>query len=745
MNGDVTFVAARELPSPRQVPPPTPDFTGRTDDLDSLLGTVNEAVAAGGGGVSVILGGPSGVGKTALGRKFAERLGASGWYATVYMDLQGFSGRSTSARATSKSDVARHILRAFRDIGEIGKLDDAAVQAELQTLFAEIGMCGKRVLFFWDNVADASQVRDLNPPSNSVTIITSRRRLALPGTSWHPIGPMPEGEAVELLTSLCSRQGRDVDEEDARGIVNLCGRFPQAIRLAAGALATRPNLTPSDFQQRLESIAQRISVLDQFVEETGERGLEASMLATESVLEPWAGALWHLLSLFAGDFEQESAACLWALAREPQRCFAISQANAEWSVNPLGGSTVMRTIREHARVDEAMFSQIGAMLGHLVSMSAIDYDPESKRYRFHDIIRSFCLRRLIENTAPEEYNACVVTYVMLMSEFARRCGVRYGAAQSAESKLEFFFDFDNVRDAFRWAAKNLSQEWAKYAIINITQPTPHVLDAVLSPKERVEWYREAVRAAEGLGDKRSVDVAKGQLAHDLGIDEGLDAAKPLWDEQLRQTRADGDLDSEAITLGHLGIAFKNAGRLDEALDCHTKRLEISKRLRATDPKHADGLEGAALLDLANVTALRDGPAKASHEMLRAVRAVRRGGRRSDEESCLFRLSELACATNKPFRALVFAVRQRKIADEIGSLNGWVHATYQCARSCCSLGRKSAALEHLDELISAGAKPSAVRFLKQRILEGANSIPSIADSGLGSNGKLELGQWPEEAE
>ncbi|MCZ9343690.1 hypothetical protein NGM37_38670, partial [Streptomyces sp. TRM76130] len=93
----------------------------------------------------------------------------------------------------------------------------------------------RRALILLDNVADTSQILPLLPGVPScLTIVTSRTRLTdLMSTCQLTLQEMPRAECRELFGRIVG-DNRPLEEHEAVDvIVDVCGRLPLAIRLAA--------------------------------------------------------------------------------------------------------------------------------------------------------------------------------------------------------------------------------------------------------------------------------------------------------------------------------------------------------------------------------------------------------------------------------------------------------------------------------------------------------------------------------
>jgi hypothetical protein len=148
-----------------QLPPPA-DFTGRTDELDDLLGKISA------GGVTISgLRGMGGIGKTARALKLADQLKASFPNAQIYLDLRG-----TDPQPLTAADARAHVIRAYQPTARLPENE-----AELSGLYYSV-LHNQRALLVMDNAASAEQIAPLIPGG-----LRTNRHLAL---SLHCAGPV---------------------------------------------------------------------------------------------------------------------------------------------------------------------------------------------------------------------------------------------------------------------------------------------------------------------------------------------------------------------------------------------------------------------------------------------------------------------------------------------------------------------------------------------------------------------------
>ncbi|MFI6787527.1 BTAD domain-containing putative transcriptional regulator [Nonomuraea sp. NPDC050383] len=212
--------------APRQLPPDVPDFTGRADALAALAEPFQVAVVSG----------PPGAGKTALAVHAAHTLREGFPAGQLYLALDG----------REPADLLAEALRA------LGTDTPPPTLHERSALFRSL-LADRPMLVLLDDALDASQVRPLLPGNDSTVIVTSRRRITeLPGTRHVDLGELPADEAFELLARIVGGDRVAREQEDARAIVEACGRLPLAVRSAGARLAGRPGWSLAVLRQRLE-------------------------------------------------------------------------------------------------------------------------------------------------------------------------------------------------------------------------------------------------------------------------------------------------------------------------------------------------------------------------------------------------------------------------------------------------------------------------------------------------------------
>ncbi|MFB7253069.1 AfsR/SARP family transcriptional regulator [Streptomyces nojiriensis] len=241
-------------------------FTGRTE----AVGLVERVLdgPAGNAARAVAVSGMPGAGKSALAAVVAHRMGERFPDGRIHLDLRG--GGAAPPPAARVLRQALTLLGGER--GPVGPLEpepapgsDAGAQ-ELSRLTARLrrAVTGRRVLFVFDDVAGAAQLRPLlEPLAGCAVLATSRSPLAgLDGFTLVRVGPLPPTDSVELLSRLAGAGRVAAEAAEAGRVADLCGHLPLALRVVGARLAAHPALSLADLAGALARGASRLDELE---------------------------------------------------------------------------------------------------------------------------------------------------------------------------------------------------------------------------------------------------------------------------------------------------------------------------------------------------------------------------------------------------------------------------------------------------------------------------------------------------
>jgi tetratricopeptide (TPR) repeat protein len=343
-NTQVNYVEERPPGEPlRQLPRDRKDFTGRTRELAAL-----KRVVTGKSRTVLItaLAGRPGVGKSAVAIHLAHQLAGRYRHAHLYADLRG-----ADAVPVDSGDVLAGFLRALGM-----RQAEVPPSAEERAAAYRSLLSGKHALIVLDNAAHEAQVRPLLPGSSRcLVILTSRRDLVLDSAESFVLDVMDDTEAVELFARIAGAERVAEDPQATRDIVDLCGRLPLAIQIAAARLRKRPAWPASYLRDRLSDERDRLAEL-----RAGDLDIRASFSMSYQEL-PADDAL-----LF-------------------RRLGAVPGAGID--------------IRLAAALANATADRVGPALERLADMHLIEADRPG-RYEIHDLLRLFAREHLADEDGP---------------------------------------------------------------------------------------------------------------------------------------------------------------------------------------------------------------------------------------------------------------------------------------------------------------------------------------------------------
>jgi len=219
-------------------------------------GTNSDSVLDLSGPGLIVLNGPAGVGKTALGLSWLHHRRERFPGGQLHADLRAFG------QPVSPLIVLHSFLIALGIAPE--RLPTAL--ADCAALYRSV-TASRRIALLLDGAASSAQVRPLIPGGQSaVTLVTSTWRLtglALDGARWLPVNPLPVADAVGLLAVVAGadRLAGATATAAARQVAQFCGGLPLALCLVGAQLAARPYQNVPDLAAELADERQRLERL----------------------------------------------------------------------------------------------------------------------------------------------------------------------------------------------------------------------------------------------------------------------------------------------------------------------------------------------------------------------------------------------------------------------------------------------------------------------------------------------------
>ncbi|WP_405535247.1 DUF3856 domain-containing protein [Streptomyces sp. NBC_00075] len=339
------FTAMSALPAP-----PTA-FTGREQHVRALLDVLDpdntetrtDAVL-----ISAV-GGLGGVGKTALALHVAHAARTRFPGGTLFVDMRGYDDAPTAPEQAVES---------FLTALGIGRENLPSAPEELYALYRSALDSRGSVLIMLDNVSDAAQVVPLLPGSTRHRVlVTSRESLDSLTARSISLDSLSQDEAVALI----ERALRISDPDDSRAsaepdavrqLVDLCGRLPLALQIAAAQLRRRKPRAVSTLVADLEAAIDRVRAL---------RAPGRDQYDRDLVLRPVFDVTYERL-------DADQARLFRLLAQAPTSDFGQPTAVALSGVSP---DDIMERLEDLAAV-------------YLISSS-----PAGDRWVMHDLLRAY--------------------------------------------------------------------------------------------------------------------------------------------------------------------------------------------------------------------------------------------------------------------------------------------------------------------------------------------------------------------
>ncbi|MFE9248874.1 BTAD domain-containing putative transcriptional regulator [Streptomyces sp. NPDC007088] len=292
-------------PAPSQLPSDPAAFAGRREMVERCSQLLAQDVDSGGSAVTAVICGMAGVGKTTLAVHWAHRVADHFPDGRLYVDLRG---HHSSHPPRDPGEVTHEILDAL-----------GAGERETRTRAAGLGsryrdaLAGRRLLLVLDNARDCEQVRPLLPGvPGCLTVVTSRRRLdglaVTDNARVLPLHPMSRQEGLELLERRLGARRVGAEPPAAREVVDLCGRLPLALAVAATWALTHPDFPLASLAARLRDSRDSLTPFSGHDAPTDVRTVFS---CSYRLLSTGAAALFRLLSVHpAHDISAAAAASL---------------------------------------------------------------------------------------------------------------------------------------------------------------------------------------------------------------------------------------------------------------------------------------------------------------------------------------------------------------------------------------------------------------------------------------------------
>ncbi|MER7925944.1 AAA family ATPase [Streptomyces sp. NPDC096057] len=306
--GDLTIRQPYELPPAlAALPAPTPAFVGRTAELDDLTALLTRATRQ--DNPVVVVGGPTGGGKTELVLTAAHRAIAQGWFpgGVLFADVSRLHGSALLDGFVRATGLPADRIPPAR----------AARSALFALILDELARTDCPLLIVFDDVTHPDQLAGLLPATApAITIVTTPVHLRGLGTHRMILPALAAADATRLLHSVVTMAHPDdtriLDHpEDAARVAGFCDGLPLALRTAAVLLAESPYRPLAALAEDLADPRTRLDELTH-----PDRDLRTRLDKCHARLDPAQARLLRLLAL--SEAPETTTQRLAALCADPE-------------------------------------------------------------------------------------------------------------------------------------------------------------------------------------------------------------------------------------------------------------------------------------------------------------------------------------------------------------------------------------------------------------------------------------------
>ncbi|WNV90855.1 BTAD domain-containing putative transcriptional regulator [Umezawaea sp. Da 62-37] len=529
-------------PTPRQLPPRSAHFVGRSEEVERLADLL-DAVEGDTPVIVSAVNGAGGVGKTALAVFWANRVKDRFPDGQLYVNLRGFDSRR---EPLAVDDALRGFLGALvADPKSIPNERDART-----SLYRSL-LANRRVLVVLDNARDAEQVRPLLPGSPSCfTLVTSRSRLegliVTEDATLIALDVLADDDSRSLLARRIGAVRVTAEPEAVRRIVLLCGGLPLALSIVAARALMNPRSTLAALADGLSSERGRLDFL-----ETGD--LATSVRGVFS---------WSYKNL-----AEASAVVFRLLAVHPGASFTV----------PVVASAAAIPLDAAAKV-----------VADLVRVNLL-LNPETDRFHYHDLLRVYAAE-LVGSVEADARRRLVLKRVL--SHYVHSAQAARKMMSPTGIELQESPPDEVVVMAF--ASRGEAMKWYEEEYGNIISSLRSAMSEQLSEyvgmlQEAIWYYLDSTSrwdqavalsetVLEFLEDVEDPYRNRPGVLLDLAVSNGrlgrLQESIAYSTAALADARESGNLKWERKSLNNLGMAYSALGRDQEAVEFLHAALEV---------------------------------------------------------------------------------------------------------------------------------------------------------------------------
>jgi tetratricopeptide (TPR) repeat protein len=330
-----------------------------------------------------------------------------------------------------------------------------------------------------------------------------------------------------------------------------------------------------------------------------------------------------------------------------------------------------------------------ARLSDLARRSLVLYDSSTKRYRLHDLARLFADSKL----SDEERAVAHKRHARHYNDVLAAADNLYlqGGESLARGLALFDLEWNNIQAGHAWVAAQGVEADEDIARLGVSYPDTgvYLLNLRLHAREWIRWMEIALAAARRLKNRQAEGNALGNLGiayRDLGETQ---RAIEFHQQHLAIAREIGNRSGEGTALGSLGTAYRVIGETQRAIELFEQRLIIARELgdRRSEGNVLNNL-GLAYKDLGDT----ERAIQCYEQNLTIAREI---GDRMGEGNALGNLGVVHRRLGKTEQAIKFYEQALLIDRELGDCRGEATDRWNISLALDQLGERDKAIKHAE--------------------------------------------------
>jgi DNA-binding SARP family transcriptional activator/Tfp pilus assembly protein PilF len=677
---------------PRQLPAPPQLFTGRDSELADLV-KLHDASTV----VITAIDGMAGIGKTALAVQAAHQILDRYPDGQLFIDLHGYTD------AVAPIEPGQALDQMLRSLGVPGERIPTGL-AERAGLYRS-RLADQRILIVLDNAATETQLAPLLPGApGCLVLVTSRRRLAgLDHTHTLSLDTLPPADATALLR-------RSLEENRLAGqppdllteLVELCGRLPLAIRIAAARLRSHPTWDLAYLARRLRDQQHRLHELA-----AGQRSITATLDLSYHDLTPDQQRTYRHLGLhFGPDIDPYATAALLDTDLPEAGRMLDQLLEAHLLQEPAPGRyqfhdltrahaahTATRDEPDHHR--QAALNRLLDYYRHTASMAMNTAYPYERERRPHVPPAHTPTPDQPNPTAALTWLNSELPNLLAAARHATECGRPTHLLHLSTILHRHLRTHGRLRDAITLHQQALTTARAtgnRAAELEALTGLADITRLQSRYEEATEQYQQALQLARTTGHPGELDALLG-LGHIDRLQSWYEQATERYRQALQLARATGTQEAELDALTGLGHIQRRQGQYEQATDSYQQALRLA---RAT--AHHSG-ELIALTGIGHIHRMHGRYEQATEYFHQAQQLAHATGHHNAEQTVLTGLGDIHRRQGHYERAADCYQRLLGLAQQSGNRNYQFEAEQGLGRIQNATGHPDLALTHHDHALA----------------------------------------------